>query len=175
MTAVFVSAYRLTLWQIDSTSTYLNSDIKEDVCIKQPSGHEESGKEDWVCKLLKTLYQTKQGAANWWNELNEGFDDIRYYTSTANPCIHLRWDNSGNITITNTYTDDVFGASSNPQIMHNAKAEIEHCYKIKDVGEIQKFLRLKVIWNKDNHEISFSQQHYIQSFLAEFGLQGVNT
>ena len=87
MTAAFVSAYRLTPWQIDFTSAYLNSDIKEDIYMEQPPGHEEVNREDWVCKLLKTLYGTKQGANNWWNELNNGFNHIGYYTSKVDPCV----------------------------------------------------------------------------------------
>ncbi len=71
MTAAFIAAYGLIPWQIDFTSAYLNSKIEEEVYMQQPQGHEVVGKEDWVCHLLKTLYGTKQGASNWWKELNQ--------------------------------------------------------------------------------------------------------
>ena len=140
MTAAFVAAYSLTPWQIDFTSTYLNAEISEEVYMWQLPGHEEPGKEQWVCWLLKALYGTQQGANEWWKELNKGFDSIGYYTFKADPCVRTKWGENGNLTITNTYTDDIFGASSTAEIAKEAKGEIERCYEIKDLGEINKLL-----------------------------------
>lgn len=81
MTAAFTAAYHFAPWQIDFTSAYLNSDIKEEVYMCQSPGHKEPGKEDLVCKLNKTIYGTKQGAHDWWNELNQELDGISYYAS----------------------------------------------------------------------------------------------
>ena len=148
MTAAFVAAYRLTPWQVDFTSAYLNSEIKEEVYIRQPSDHKEPRKEDWVCKLKKALYGTRQGAHEWWNELNNGYAGIGYYTSRADPCVRTKWTEDGKVTITNTYMDDVFGASSNPALAKTAKEEIERCYEIKDMGEINKLLDIRVVWDK---------------------------
>ena len=140
MTAAFIAAYGLTPWQIDFTSAYLNAKTREEVYIRQPPGHEIDGKEDWVCKLKKAIYGTRQGGHEWYEELNRGYDGIGYYTSKADPCIRTKWTEDGNVTITNTYTDDVFSASSNNELAAKAKEEIAQCYEIKDVGEINKLL-----------------------------------
>ena len=136
MTAAFVTAYGLIPWQIDFTSAYLNSKIEEEVYMQQPQGHKVAGKEDWVCRLLKTLYGTKQGASNWWKELNQGFEGIGYYTSKADPCVRMKWKDEKNFSIMNTYTNDIFGVSSSQPLAEKAKAEIEKCYEIKDLEEI---------------------------------------
>src|SRR5690348_3711007 len=39
--------------------------LKEKVYMKQASGHEEKGKESWVCRLIHALYGTKQAANAW--------------------------------------------------------------------------------------------------------------
>ena len=173
MTATFIAAYGLIPWQIDFTLAYLNSKIEKEVYMQQPQGHEVVGKEDWVCHLLKTLYGTRQGASNWWKQLNQGFEGIGYYMSKADPCVRTRWEDEKNFSLTNTYTNDIFGASSTPQLAKTAKAKIKKCYEIKDLEEIQKLLGLKVTYNRELGEIFFSQQQYILSFLTEFSLQGV--
>ena len=38
---------------MDARTTFLNGDLVEDVCMSQPSGFEEVGKEHMVCKLHK--------------------------------------------------------------------------------------------------------------------------
>ena len=101
MTAAFAAAYQLIPWQINFTSAYLNTDIKEEVYLKQPPGHKRVGKENWVCRLNKALYSTKQGAHEWWNKLNDGFDGLGYYTSKADPCVRTLWNEDGMFTITN--------------------------------------------------------------------------
>ena len=173
MTAAFIAAYGLTPWQIDFTSAYLNTEIREEVYIKQPPGHEIDGKEDWVCRLKKAIYRMKQGGHQWYEELKQGYDGIGYYTSKADPCMRTKWTEDSNVTITNTYTDDVFGASSNKELAALAKDEITRCYEIKDVGEINKLLGIQVVWDELSGEISFSQEHYILDFLTEFNLSEI--
>jgi Reverse transcriptase (RNA-dependent DNA polymerase) len=47
------------LHHMDVKSAFLNGELKEDVYISQPSGFEESGKENQVLKLHKALYGLK--------------------------------------------------------------------------------------------------------------------
>ena len=41
MTAAFIVAYRLTLWQIDFTSAYLNAEISKEDYMEQLPRHKE--------------------------------------------------------------------------------------------------------------------------------------
>ena len=45
---------------MDVRTTFLNENLVEDVCMSQPTGFEEVGKENMVCKLQKSIYGLKQ-------------------------------------------------------------------------------------------------------------------
>ena len=53
----------------DVSTAFIHAPLKEQVWMKQASGHEEKGKETWVCLLLKALYGTKQAAHAWQQHL----------------------------------------------------------------------------------------------------------
>jgi Reverse transcriptase (RNA-dependent DNA polymerase) len=62
MTAAIATKLDLKLWRIDFVGAYLNSLTKEDIYIKQPEGFVEPGHEEYVCKLIHTIYRTMQEA-----------------------------------------------------------------------------------------------------------------
>ena len=142
MTATITAKFDLKLWRIDFVRAYLNSLTKEDIYMKQPKGFIESGCEDYVCKLVHTIYGTMQGAHNWYKTLNKTYNDLRYNASRADSCIHFKKEN-GNYTITDTYTDDIFGASNNDEEAKRRKDELGKVWEIKDMGENEYFLGMR--------------------------------
>ena len=64
-----VAADNLELIQLDVKTTFLHSDLKEEIYVEQPKGFVASGKEHLVCRLRKSLYNLKQA---WYKK----FDDF---------------------------------------------------------------------------------------------------
>ena len=54
-----VAHFDLELHQIDVKTTFLNGDLDEEIYMEQPKGFIEKGKENWVCKLKKSIYGLK--------------------------------------------------------------------------------------------------------------------
>ena len=54
-----VTHFDLELHQMDVRITFLNEDLVDDVYMSQPTGFEEVGKENMVCKLQKSIYGLK--------------------------------------------------------------------------------------------------------------------
>ena len=50
----------LELIQVDVKTTYLHSDLKEEIYMEQPKGFVATGQEHLVCRLRKSLYGLKQ-------------------------------------------------------------------------------------------------------------------
>ena len=148
MTVAITAKHHLKLWYIDFVGVYLNSLTKEDIYMRQPEGFVEPRFEDHVCKLVHTIYGTMQGVHDWYETLSGTFDKIRYITSCADPCIHFKKENR-NYMITDTYTDDVFGASNTEEEGNKRKREIGEEWEIKDVGETEYFLGMQVQQNLD--------------------------
>ena len=91
----------------------------------------------------------------------------------ADLCVRTKWGENSEFTITNTYTDDIFGASLTAASAKEAKGEIERCYEIKDLGEINKLLGIQVVWDESTGSILFSQETYIHSLLNDYNLQNI--
>jgi Reverse transcriptase (RNA-dependent DNA polymerase)/Pol polyprotein, beta-barrel domain/GAG-pre-integrase domain/gag-polypeptide of LTR copia-type len=172
MTAAIAARRNLKLWRIDFVGAYLNSLTKEDIYMKQPEGFVEPGYEDYVCKLVHTIYGTMQGAHDWYETLSKTYKDLGYTTSRADPCVRFKKEN-GNYTITDTYTDDVFGASNDGEEEERRKKEIGGVWEIKDVGENEYFLGMRVQQNLELGTIRLTQRPYWEHVLNRFRLEHI--
>ena len=172
MTAAIAAKRDLKLWRIDFVGAYLNSLTKEDIYMKQPEGFIEPGYEDYVCKLIHTIYGTMQGAHDWYETLRETFNTLGYTTSHADPCVRFKTED-GNYTITDTYTDDIFGASNNEQEVKRRKDEIGKVWEIKDVGENEYFLGMRVQQDLKLGTIRLTQRPYWEHVINRFRLEHI--
>ena len=57
--------------QLDVNTAFLNGDFKENVFMSQLEGFVVKGKEQKVCKLIKSLYILKQAPRSWYEKLIE--------------------------------------------------------------------------------------------------------
>jgi hypothetical protein len=157
MTAAVAAKLDLKLWRLDFVGAYLNSLTKEDVYMKQPEGFIEKGKEDYVCKLVHSIYGSMQAGHDWYTTLCDTYDDLGYTTSRADPCVHFKRED-GNYTLTDTYTDDTFGASNSEGEIRKRMDEIRKVWEIKDVGENEYFLGMRVQQDLNLGTIHFTQR-----------------
>ena len=172
MTAAVAAKFNLKLWRIDFVGAYLNSVTKEDIYMKQPEGFVEPGYEDHAAKLVHTIYGTMQGGHDWSNTLGKTYDELGYTTSRADPCVRIKKED-GNYTISNTYTDDTFGGSNSDEEARRRKEEIGRIWEIKDVGETEYFLGMKVQQDLEKGTIRFSQRPYWEHVINRFSLESV--
>jgi Reverse transcriptase (RNA-dependent DNA polymerase)/GAG-pre-integrase domain/gag-polypeptide of LTR copia-type len=169
MTAAVAAKLDLKLWRIDFVGAYLNSLTKEDIYMKQPEGFVEAGKEDHVCKLVHTIYGTMQGGHDWYETLDNTYNELGYKGSRADPCVRFKKEH-GNYTLTDTYTDDVFGASNNDEEIKKRKEEMGRIWDIKDVGENDYFLGMRVQQDLHLGTIRLTQRPYWEHVLNRFEL-----
>ena len=92
MMAAIAAKFDLKLWRIDFVGAYLNSLTKEDIYMKQLEEFVQPGFEDYVCKLVHTIYGTMQGAHDWYETLTATYDKLGYITSRADPCVSYKKD-----------------------------------------------------------------------------------
>ena len=60
-----VAHYDIELLQTDFKTTFLNGDLKEDVCMAQLEGFVVEGKEHLACRLKISIYGLKQASREW--------------------------------------------------------------------------------------------------------------
>ena len=142
--------------------------------MKQPEGFIEPGYEDYVCKLVHTIYGTMQGAHDWYETLSKTYNDLGYTTSRADPCVRFKKE-KGNYTLTDTYTDDVFGASNSDEEEKRRKNEMGKVWEIKDVGENEYFLGMRVQQDLKLGTIRLTQRPYWEHVINRFGLEHITS
>jgi Reverse transcriptase (RNA-dependent DNA polymerase)/GAG-pre-integrase domain/gag-polypeptide of LTR copia-type len=172
MTAAIAARLNLKLWRIDFVGAYLNSLTKEDIYMMQPEGFIEPGFEDRVAKLIHTIYGTMQGGHDWWETLDVTYDNLDYTKSRADPCVRYKKEED-NYTLTDTYNDDVFGASNNDEEIQKRKDEMAKIWDIKDVGETEYFLGMRVQQDLEKGIIRLTQRPYWQQVLSRYQLENV--
>ena len=172
MTAAIAAKHDLILWRIDFVGAYLNSLTKEDIYMKQPEGFVEPGYEEYVCKLVHTIYGTMQGGHDWYKTLSATFKDLGYSTSRADPCVRIKREN-GSYTITDTYIDDIFGASNDDDEIKCRKQEIGKVWEIKDVGETEYFLGMRVQQDLESGTVRLTQRPYWEHVISRFRLDHI--
>jgi hypothetical protein len=169
MTAAIAAKFDLKLWRIDFVGAYLNSLTKEDIYMKQPEGFVKVGFEDYVCKLVHTIYGTMQGAHDWYETLTETYNKLGYGTSRADPCVRYKKEGDG-YTLMSMYTDDVFGASKTDREVQRRKEEMGKEWEIKDVGDNEYFLGMRVQQDTMQGTIRLTQRPYWEHILNRFSL-----
>jgi hypothetical protein len=115
-----------------------------------------------------------QGGYNFQREMTSAYESLGYYKSQADPCVHSCMI-EGEHTITSTYTDDIFGASSTKEGAERAKREVEACFEIKDVGDQGYILGIRVEKDEKTGAISLSQEAYLRHVLECFRMLHCNT
>ncbi len=137
--------------------------------MKQPKGFVEHGLEDHVCKLVHTIYGMMQGAHDWYETLTDTYNKLDYTTLRADPCVRYKAEN-GRYTLTDTYTDDIFGALKTDEEMQQRKDKMGKEWEIKDVGENKYFLGMRVQQDIDKGTIRLTQRPYWEHILNRFNL-----
>lgn len=116
------------------------------------------GQKNKVCKPIRSLYRLKQVSKQWY----EMFDSIilfyDFQINGSDDCIyHKRFD--GRYILSGLYVDDIFIISSNLDLIHDVKKFLSYYFDMKDLGEVDLILGMKIIRSSDS--ISQSQSHYI--------------
>ncbi|GKE80893.1 zinc finger, CCHC-type containing protein, partial [Tanacetum coccineum] len=108
--------YNLPIHQMDAETVLLNSDLDEQVYMKQPKRFVFPGHENKVCKLKKSLYGLKQAPKQW----------------------HDKFDKS---ILSN---DDILNVGTNMEGVNETKKFLSSCIQMKDMNGVDTILGIKV-------------------------------
>jgi hypothetical protein len=165
------------LEQYDVTCAYLHADPRRKIYMKQPRGHEEPGKEDWLWELLKCLYGDPE-SGHLWQKLvittmtSFGFKQLQADTNIYSICKDSKWRIFALI-----WTDDFIVTGNCNRQSELWKSFISHCnntFKLNYIGPVSHALGLKVQYDQENGTLKVSSPAKIDQLLAREGMQNCN-
>ena len=88
----FAVQNEMLIHQMDVVSAFLNGKLDEEIYMEQPNGYVTvvAGKENHVCKLIKSLYGLKQSPRCWYSAFKDYLESMGFEQSEADPCVYVR-------------------------------------------------------------------------------------
>jgi hypothetical protein len=152
------------LHQMDVKSAYLNGDLEEDIYMEQPEGYVTAGKEQLVCKLVKSLYGLKQAGRTWHLKIDVALKRQGFCSLDADHCMYVRREGDA-LAIIALYVDDLLIASNQLPALGQLKGELTAQFDMEDLGEAAFILGIEIKRDRSARTLSIGQPAYISSVL----------
>ena len=137
------------------------------IYLEQPPGYEKKDREEWVYRLLKSLYGLKQGSKNWYDALHKALVELGFTRLEADHGVFFKQVGK-DIVILAIHVDDGMVTGNNTALIKQFKEDINKKYKITDLGPVYSLLGIKVTQDLAEKTISLSQQAYIEAIITKF-------
>jgi hypothetical protein len=163
----------LEIDQMDVESAFLQSLLRDgvEIYIEIPEGMQTTAK---YLKLRKSLYGLKQAPREWYITLRTFLESQGFTQSKADECLFIKQDADG-LLIVVIYVDDIIIASNNKIAKTKLKEELCKRFKMKDLGELEWFLGLRITRDRQRKTITLDQQVYIEKVISHFKFDEAKT
>ena len=156
----------LEIRQIDVVSAYPRSNLHAEVYMAPPEGLDCP--DGQVLRLRKSLYGLKQSGREWYIEACKGLGELGFQPIFSEPSIFMTPDQR---ILIGLYVDDMLILSKDPSDINRVVKGIERRWKIKDLGEVNMILGIRVTRDRENRQIFLDQEGYIDEVVKRFQLE----
>ncbi|GJT52185.1 putative reverse transcriptase domain-containing protein [Tanacetum coccineum] len=129
------SIHNLIIHQMDVKTSFLNSELEEEVYMNQPQGFIMHGNENNMCKLIKSVYRLKQAPKQWHQKFDKVVLSSGRLLNQADKCVYRKLDKFGKGVIICLYVDDMLIFGTNQVQVDLTKELLSSKFSIKDIGE----------------------------------------
>lgn len=167
----FANQFNLLIHHMDVKTAFLNGELKEEIYMKIPEGI--VGKDNYVCKLNKSLYGLKQAARCWFEVIERFFKEKGFKNSPVDRCIYIldNGDINKNLYVL-IYVDDLIIICADISLLEKFKSYLTKKFEMSDLQEVKFFLGIKV--TRSDNKITLDQSAYIKTVLNKFNMQNCN-
>lgn len=164
----------LEIKQMDVTAAFLHAPIQEDVYMTQPTGYTKSNSNGipLVCKLVKTLYGTRQAPHCWNKMITSYLVNVGFTQSRADSCVFINTTKSGKTIIVAIFVDDVL-TIYDKSIEKEAvafKLGFMETFKTVDLGDCKWLLKMEITRNRAKRILTINQKQYCEKVLSAFNM-----
>ena len=172
MVLAIAAELNLEVRQLDVKTDFLYADIEEEVYVKTAPGFETTNKDgvQLMMKLEKSLYGLAQSAQNWWKTIDPKLIEIGFVPLKSDSCVYIHNHNNTVVIIT-LYVDDLLVIGSNVRVIETIKKKLKDNFQMSDLGDVSLVLDMQVTRNRKKGTLTISQEDYIKSIPARFGME----
>jgi hypothetical protein len=160
--------------QMDVETAFLNAEIKEEVYMEQPEGFDDG--KDTVCRLLKTLYGTKQASHEWNNTLNDFIVSLGFIRCKSDTCTYIKMSKNSNPIIIAVFVDDIiimYSKIDEKEWLQYKKSFME-AFKMKDLNDAEWILGIRITRDRTARTIKLDHEVQINKSLETFNMNECN-
>ncbi|KAI7948446.1 hypothetical protein MJO29_010111 [Puccinia striiformis f. sp. tritici] len=161
--------YKWQVFQFDVETAFLHGEMDADVYVRQVSGFEVPGKENWVWKLNKSLYGMKQAPRMWKKHLTETLKTLGLVPSIMDDALFY---NSDRTLFLHMYVDDGLIVGQNKSIITSFLDRLKNSYKLKVKEKPTQHLGYSLEWKTNS--VILHHQAYAEKILKAFNMENSN-
>ena len=158
--------------QMDVKTAFLNGDLKENVFMSQPEGFVVKGKEQKVCKLVKSLYGLKQAPRAWYEKLTEHLLKLNFEHFDLDDATLFIKKVGRSVVYLVVYVDDLLMTGNNESYISSIKKDLKKIFEMTDMGHLHYYLGIEV--TQHPKYIFLSQKKYVGELLNRFCMTDCN-
>ena len=152
---------------MDVKTAFLNGELDEEIYMDQPISFVTKGQENKVCKLKRSIYGLKQSSRQWYLRFHQvvllnGFTMIE-----EDHCVYVK-RSKGSFIILSLYVGDILLAGNDMEMIVAMKEWLSSNFEIKDMGEADYILGVKILRDSSKKLLDLSQQTFIKKVLERF-------
>ena len=167
-----INKYDLEVHQMDVKTAFLNGILEDEIYMEIPDGLEcdPEDRKTKVCKLQKSLYGLRISPKKWNVRFSEEALKLGLEKDINEPRL-FTWRKEGKVVLLILYVDDILLAGNDKQKLDEVKMNLSRAFKMKDLGEPENFLEMKIIRDKENKILMLKQTEYIEKILERFNMK----
>ena len=160
--------YDYEIWQIDVKTTFLNGNLEEEIYMMQPEGFIAKNQEHMVCKLKKSIYRLKQASRSWNIKFDQVIKSFGFEQNLDEPYVYKRYRDKVVMFLV-LYVDNILLIGND--VGSSVKVWLSSQFDMKDLGEANFILGIKLWRDRNNKMLDLSQARYIDKVLERFSMQ----
>ena len=158
------------IWQMDVKTAFLNGILEEEVYMVQPEGFVDPKNPKMVCKLKRSIYGLKQASRSWNHRFDHVIKQNGFTRSVEEPCLYMKFSGS-KVAFLVLYVDDILLIGNDVPMLASVKEFLGNQFQMKDLGEAQRILGIRIYRDRSNRMLALSQEDYLDKVLDKFKMK----
>ena len=154
---------------MDVKTAFLNGHLKEELYMMQPEGFVDPKNADKVCKLQRSIYGLVQASRSWNIRFDEVIKAYGFIQTFGESCIYKKVSESS-VAFLILYLDDILLMGNDIELLDSIKSYLNKCFSMKDLGEADYILGIKIYRDRSRRLIGLSQSTYLDKILKKFNM-----